>query len=299
MADFDLDKVLETTSTPIDPRLSKEEWAERKSQERGWAFETSDRMAAEIGTDERALNRFLSAQGRFLGYSPTNVMLVLAQKPTATRLGDNEYWKDKGCYIKKGERGISILEPGEEHKRDDGSVGISWNVTKVFDVSQVDIRTLEEKPQSRPANNELLKALISSSPMPIEAVEEAYYEKSYRTDDCIYIRRGMNFTDTFCCLVVEIAGAHNDLFNECRSNRRDQTATTVCAAYILSEKYGTKDGRCWALGHPRLTDLEPQEIKGELGMACELARDISKKMERTLNSPQKEAKPPKQADKTR
>lgn len=47
--------------------------------------------------------------------------------PEATRLADFKTWKDNDLYIKKGESGITILEPGDEYTREDGSVGVSYN----------------------------------------------------------------------------------------------------------------------------------------------------------------------------
>ena len=40
-------------------------------------------------------------------------------------------------YVKRGQDAITILEPGKEYRKDDGSTGVSYNVKKVFDISQI------------------------------------------------------------------------------------------------------------------------------------------------------------------
>ena len=68
------------------------------------------------------------------------MLLILAQKPDATQLKDFDGWKDAGASIKRQQKGISILEPGEEYEREDGSIGTSYNVKRVFDISQTTAR---------------------------------------------------------------------------------------------------------------------------------------------------------------
>lgn len=60
----------------------------------------------------------------------TNALLILAQMPEATQLKDFDGWKDAGASIKRQQKGISILEPGEEYTREDGTIGTSYNVKR-------------------------------------------------------------------------------------------------------------------------------------------------------------------------
>ena len=57
------------------------------------------------------------------------------QYPQATQLKDFDDWGKDNVKITKGAKSISILEP-VEYTRADGSPGISYNVKKVFDVTQ-------------------------------------------------------------------------------------------------------------------------------------------------------------------
>ena len=71
--------------------------------------------------------------------------------------------------IQKGAKSISILEPVEYAKRD-GTTGISYNVKKVFDVSQ----TNGKRPPAPTVNRDpkaLITVMLDSSPVEVEATK--------------------------------------------------------------------------------------------------------------------------------
>ena len=127
------------TNQPFD----KEAWAEKKQAERQSVYDLADTAAVKVGTDGSKFQSYLDVQTRFSRYSATNVLLILAQKPEATQLKDFNGWKEAGASIKRQQKGISILEPGEEYERADGSIGTSYNVKRVFDISQTTARAME------------------------------------------------------------------------------------------------------------------------------------------------------------
>ena len=55
--------------------------------------------------------RMLDTASRFHQYSPANVLLILSQKPDATRVAGYKTWQSLGRQVKKGERGIGIFAP--------------------------------------------------------------------------------------------------------------------------------------------------------------------------------------------
>ena len=109
------------TNQPFD----KEAWAEKKQAERQSVYDLADTTAVEVSADGSKFQSYLDVQTRFSRYSATNVLLILAQKPEATQLKDFNGWKEAGASIKRQQKGISILEPGEEYEREDGSIGTS------------------------------------------------------------------------------------------------------------------------------------------------------------------------------
>ena len=117
------------------PRLSKEEYAEKKRTEKEKVYQMIDDAAREIVSDPEKFKSFLDTQSRMDRYSAANALLVYSQYPQATQLKDFDDWGKDNVKITKGAKSISILEP-VEYTRADGSPGISYNVKKVFDVTQ-------------------------------------------------------------------------------------------------------------------------------------------------------------------
>ena len=116
--------------------FNKEEWAAKKQQERTEAFEMLDNATVEAVANPETFRDYLLIQSRFGKYSVSNALLISYQNNEATYLADFETWKEKGVFVQKGERGITLLEPGNEFTREDGTTGFSINVKKVFDISQ-------------------------------------------------------------------------------------------------------------------------------------------------------------------
>ena len=55
--------------------------------------------------------RYLRTAATFHQYSPNNVLLILAQKPEATRVAGYKTWQSLGRQVKKGEKAIYIFAP--------------------------------------------------------------------------------------------------------------------------------------------------------------------------------------------
>jgi len=54
---------------------------------------------------------FLVTMSKFHDYSIGNQILIMIQKPDATRVAGFNTWKDLGRWVKRGEKGIAILAP--------------------------------------------------------------------------------------------------------------------------------------------------------------------------------------------
>ena len=52
---------------------------------------------------------FLRITGRIYRYEFDNILMVYAQRPNATLVGDYDSWKKVGRYVKRGSRGIAIF----------------------------------------------------------------------------------------------------------------------------------------------------------------------------------------------
>ena len=113
---------------------------------------------------------FLLTMAKFHDYSIGNLILIMIQKPNATRVAGFGTWRDLGRWVKKGEKGIAILAPcmppkgakttpreesdaeesdAEEseakEERERGDIRpIYFKVVHVFDVSQTEGKPLPE-----------------------------------------------------------------------------------------------------------------------------------------------------------
>jgi hypothetical protein len=266
--------------------FNKEEWAAKKQQERAEAFEMLDAATEEAVANPETFRDYLLIQSRFGKYSVSNALLISYQNNEATYLADFETWKEKGVFVQKGERGITLLEPGNEFTREDGSTGFSINVKKVFDISQ----TNSERNYSRrtPDERRVLKALISSSPCDIRMTNELDGNVCARyvpKDDAIYIRQGLDGEDIFRSLSQEIVIAN---FAKNGVAREDCVFTAYCATYVLCERNGFDTGDFDFEKVPEMfKDAEPKGIRGQLDKIRDSANELSQDMNRIIEEQQK------------
>ncbi len=86
--------------------------------------------------------RHLEFQSRFHRYSFSNVVLIGAQFPEASRVAGFHCWKRQGRRVRKGEKAIWILAPMVRRIADDGSgddrVVNGFKYVAVFDISQTE-----------------------------------------------------------------------------------------------------------------------------------------------------------------
>ena len=266
--------------------FNKEEWAAKKQQERAEAFEMLDNATLEAVANPETFRDYLLIQSRFGKYSVSNALLISYQNNEATYLADFETWKEKGVFVQKGERAITLLEPGNEFTREDGSTGFSINVKKVFDISQ----TNSERSYSRrtPDERRVLKALISSSPCDIRMTNELDGNVCARyvpKDDAIYIRQGLDGEDIFRSLSQEIVIAN---FAKNGVAREDCVFTAYCATYVLCERNGFDTGDFDFKKVPEMfKDAEPKAIRGQLDKVRDSANELSQDMNRIMEEQQK------------
>jgi hypothetical protein len=279
-------------------QLSKEDYAAKKQTEREDLFALSDTTALEVAGDGGRFQQYLDTQSTFSRYSAVNTLLIMAQNPEATRLGSFDYWKGQGGFIKPGRTAISILEP-HEYVKEDGTPGTGYNVKKVFDISQVDTRKMK-RPAPTPTYTErqILGALISKYPTKIMGVDELprgdhgeptdHLGAMTDLDGNIFVRKGMEFSDTFRAVAFEMAGAavatDPDLSQE-------QEFSAYAATYILCKKYGA-DTQAFDFENVGgvFDGMDAQEVKAELSQIRDAADNISGRMAKQLDAASKAAR---------
>ena len=268
------------TNQPFD----KEAWAEKKQAERQAVYDLADSTAEAVSAHGSKFQAYLDVQTRFSRYSATNLILILAQKPDATQLKDFDGWKDAGASIKRQQKGISILEPGEEYEREDGSIGTSYNVKRVFDISQTTARA-KAQPSVSMDDRLLLKALISRPTVPIQMVDDlpnhmgALYDHDQQV---VFVRRGMDAADIFRSVSKELA--HAEIAAVTKDYTREGAAfAAYSVSYMLCREYGIDaSGYDFSRLPDSFRESDAQSIRAVLSEIRDTAGNISSRMNRAL-----------------
>lgn len=281
----------------FDQPFNVDEWAEKKQAERQELYAVADSTAAVAVSNGEYFQQYLDTQARFGGYSPTNVLLIIAQRPDATQLKEFDDWKEAGFSIKKNEKGFCILKPGDEYTRDDGTIGTGFDVKRVFDISQTTARP-RTQPTATVDDRTLLKALINRSPVQMQMVDSldgnmgALYDHDQQV---IFVRRGMDAHDLFRCVSKELAHAEIAGTRE-NYDRREASLAAYSASYILCRQNNVQpESRGFAAVPGELAGKDPQEIRAALTEIHDTAKTISNRMYRVLE----QAKAPKHKDQER
>ncbi len=267
-----------------DQPFDKDAWAAKKQEERKELYALADATAVEISSNGEKFQAYLDVQARFSRYTPTNALLILAQMPEATQLRDFDAWKDLGVSVQRKPRSVKILEPGREYDREDGTRGTSFEVKRVYDVSQTRGR-LRTSPAVQPDSRTLLKALIHRSPIPIQTVESipnnlgALYDHQQQV---IFVCRGMGAEDIFRSVSkelchAELAGIREDY------NRNDAAFAAYSASYLLCKKYGIDVPDYHFSRLPAaFREQDAKTIRESLAEIKDTANQISARMYRSL-----------------
>lgn len=259
------------------PRLSKEEYAQKKRAEKDAVYQMADESAREIVSDPEKFKSFLDTQSRIDRYSAVNALLIYKQYPQAVQLKDFDDWSKDNVKILKGTKSISILEPVEYVKRD-GTTGISYNVKKVFDISQTNGKrppapTVDRDPK------QLITTLLDSSPVNVEATNElpylnmaAFYNNEEQT---LYVKRDVGDSVAVAQCVAQELGHAQLSINSDTYSRSDMGFQAVCIGYMLCKKYGI-DIQNFAINRipEKLAAKEPKDIRFELSKTRNAMADI-------------------------
>lgn len=267
-----------------DQPFDKEAWKQQKQEQREMVYAMIDDTADAVAKDGTKFQSYLDVQSRFDRYSVANALLILAQRPDATRIADFDTWKEQGVYIRKKESGFYILEPGEEYQREDGTTGLNYNPKKMFDITQTGNSRKGETP-SYPDDRTRIKALTAHSSVPIRISDSlpeganALYQPEARD---ILIRKGMDAGDIFRALSQELAHAEMDTGNGSYS-RSDHAFHAYCTSYMLCKQYGVDtDGYRFDRAPEMLEGMDTQEIRAELSVIRDADCEISGRMNRVL-----------------
>lgn len=271
--------------------LPKEEFAQQMKDRKNFMNQLTDSQLEKITTDPNTYLQYLNMQAKFDQYTVTNTILIQAQKPQASIIKDSSKWRESKCFVKKGEKGFFIFEPGKEYTRQDGSIGTSYNPKAMFDISQL-ARPPHTPNKPQLSTDELLGALLYNAPVKVNIVEsgenvaDVYYSS---TDGQINVTNGLDAEHLLSGLARELCYAQTDSFDG--TYQRDNVSFEAqSAAYMLCQKYGIplQDKEFINDAPSYFKGVEPRESKEYMSGIKSLFSDHVERMEHGLYSQQQQ-----------
>ena len=214
-----------------DSWLSKEEFANKKKEERSALYNKANEQLQVATSDASSFLHYLKLQAT-IGYDVTNTLLVMCTNPNATWLKDYARWKELNAVPLKAQKGIKIIRPTPKK---DGN-GVNYITVTVFDVSQTNYQNDVPTP---PSKDELLAALPYKTGIRIEYLDNTshlsksvFYDKN---ENIIYIQKGLPVEDSIRGLMREYVLMENSSPTSLLKGERFEIC---CVLYMLSCKYG-------------------------------------------------------------
>lgn len=271
-------------------RLSKEEYAAQKKQEREELWAEVDAKAQDVFKDGESLKGFLDFVAQCRPQKTANLLLLYSQNPEIRQVKTFEKWKEEGRTIKSGVHGYRFIASQEYEK--DGVTEQGYTIRRVYDVSQV--RMKQPEPAEPKSMDELMEALLRDNKVNVQVADnlpdnvQAQYIPKQRT---VYVRNGMDDTVTFHAINRELACAALDRHDGSYS-RAGVSAQAYCAAYVVAQKYGVDTS---GFNFSRVCEQQengtkdPKELRAVVGDIRTAAYGIVGQIGRNLGEMQQEA----------
>ena len=271
-------------------KLSKEEYAALKKQEREETWMQIDGQAQSVFRDGASLQKFLDFMaGQYNMPKVPNLLLLYSQNPEVKLVKSFDEWKHDRRSLRTGVHGYTYIIDTKYEK--DGEMRSGYAISKGYDITQTKGRPLEERPQRD--IHTLLEAVLKNQNIRLQIADnlpdkiQAQYIPNQRT---IYIRNGMSEITTFHAINRELACAALDQHDGNYARNR-VNAQAFCATYILGKRYGV-DVSGFDLekvaGIQEHGQKDPQELRLFLNDIRTAAYGIRGHIERNLREPEQQ-----------
>lgn len=271
-------------------KLSKEEYAALKKQEREETWMQIDGQAQSVFRDGASLQKFLDFMaGQYNMPKVPNLLLLYSQNSEVKLVKSFDEWKHDRRSLRTGVHGYTYIIDTKYEK--DGEMRSGYAISKGYDITQTKGRPLEERPQRD--IHTLLEAVLKNQNIRLQIADnlpdkiQAQYIPNQRT---IYIRNGMSEITTFHAINRELACAALDQHDGNYARNR-VNAQAFCATYILGKRYGV-DVSGFDLekvaGIQEHGQKDPQELRLFLNDVRTAAYGIRGHIERNFREPEQQ-----------
>ncbi len=254
--------------------------------------------------------KFLLTMAKFHDYSIGNLILIMLQKPNATRVAGFSTWKDLGRWVTKGEKGIAILAPcmppkgakpaksekteaeegeTEEEREHEGMRPLYFKVVHVFDVGQTEGKQLPEfevPVLTGETNEELFSSAIrlaesqgvdvSFEPRPQQdpEIKGMYFGKS------IWVKSDESRAQQLKTLIHEVAHYYSE--NVFRIPRADAETIAESIAFTVGAHHGFDTGTR-SFPYVALWSKDKKVLEANLGAIRKVSAKIIDALEQMTN----------------
>lgn len=199
----------------------------------------------EQGHSERLIS-LLKTMARFHRYSLHNVCLIVAQRPTATRVAGFHTWRTLGRFVRKGEKGIAILAPIVARRRDDteedeSRTVVGFRTAYVFDVAQTEGAPLPHasEVQGDPGDaTARLKAAIAASGIIVEYASDLGGALGVSSGGRVQVLTGLCAAAEFAVLSHEYAHELLHRGSDRPESRNTRELEAEAVAFVVGQAVG-------------------------------------------------------------
>lgn len=239
-----------STASSTDP--SAESGGDKAARLRKLVESSVERLADALDAGHsESFKALLDATSRFHRYSFQNLLLILTQRPDATRVAGFHTWKSLGRCVRKGEKGIAIFAPmmvrARSKDRDDEADGnaervLRFRVVHVFDLAQTDGDPLPEPERvGGDARTVLpmLEQLVTGLGIALTESDALGSADGVSCGGSIKLRPGLEPAERFSVLVHELA---HEMLHRVEGDQRPSKAVreteAEAVAYVVGEAVG-------------------------------------------------------------
>jgi len=225
----------------------------RTNEDKQLVTQALDALASAVERGESEQFRaYLARLARFHRYSVGNVLLIVLQRPNATRVAGVRAWNRLGRYVRQGEKGIRIMAPIVWRKKKDTRQGseegagaeelVRFRSVCVFDMAQTEGKPLPEFAQARGEPGEYtdrLMAFAAAQGIQVEFSDALGSAHGLSSGGRILVRKGLSPAEEFSVLAHELGHELLHRAEEGRPSSRTVRETEAEAvAFVVCEAIG-------------------------------------------------------------